>query len=428
MITDPDFQQSYRQKPIDFIRNRVLSFSKVVVGLINLLNRSIAVEVAKLLGHIHGEAAPFCSKQAFSKQRQKLKPEAFVALNEQLITQFYADGDFVKFHDFRLLAMDGSTLQLPESQEIVQHYGRSSNQEASLPMARCSLVHDVVNHLTLDAVLAPYLSDDRTIAWQHLDWFQTARLDKIPTLLLFDRGYPSIDLVAQLQLLRINFLMRISEQCSMQEIRDFAATREQQITITLDVMTTKRKKNQRLQTILQQLNHAPLVVRILSIELPDGSKEYLITDLVDDQYTLDFFGKAYRKRWGIETQYAFDKTLLEIENFSSKKVVGVQQDFYASILCRNINALLNLDAQDHIEQASRGKPNEQAYQVNRAVSLGLLKDEIIDMLLGNQPLEASYDKLVALISRNKSLSKPNRKFSHKRKRPRKPKINRRRPT
>lgn len=294
MIADPEFQQAYRRKPTDFIRDRVLSFSKVVVGLINLMNRSIAVELTKLLGHLHGVAAPFCSKQAFSKQRQKLKPEAFIALNRQLITQFYADGVFQKFHGFRLLSMDGSTLELPESQEIVRQYGRSSNQETSLPMARCSLAHDVVNHLTLDAILAPYLSDDRTMAWQHLDWFQTARLDKIPTLLLFDRGYPSIDLIAQLQLLKINFLMRISEQCSMQEVRDFAATGQQQITITLDVMTTKRKKNQRLQTTLQQLDHAPLVVRLLSIDLPDGSKEYLITDLIDDQYTLDFFGKVYR--------------------------------------------------------------------------------------------------------------------------------------
>lgn len=314
------------------------------------------------------------------------------------------------------------------------------DQQSSLPMARCSLVHDVVNQLTLHAALAPYLSDDRTIAWQHLDWFQTIKLDDFPTLLLFDRGYPSIDLIAQLQLLRINFLMRISQLNSMQEIRDFAATGKQQVIITLDVLTIKSKKNQKLQAILQQPDHAPLVVPLLSIDLPNGSKEYLITDLIDDLYTLDFFGKAYRKRWGIETQYAFDKTLLEIENFSigppsGKKVVGVQprggpQDFYASILCgRNINAILNLDAQQRMEQqANRVKPNEQVYQVNRAVSLGLIKDEIIDMLFSSQPLEASYDKLVAQMSRNKSLSKPNRNFNHKRKRPRKPKINRRRAT
>ncbi len=434
MIADPDFQKAYRQKATDFVRDRVLSFSKVVVGLINLMNRSIAVEVAKLLGHLHGVGAPLCSKQAFSQQRQKLKPEAFVALNRQLIAAFYADGDFGKFHGFRLLAMDGSTLELPESQEVVQYYGRAANQETSLPMARCSLVHDVVNQLTLDAILAPYLSDDRAMGWQHVDWLQTAMVDKVPSLLLVDRGYPSIALIAQLQAQGTAFVMRVSEQCSLQEIRDFAASGQKQVTITLDVTTPKRRKNERLQTALKQLGYAPLVVRLLSIELPDGNKEYLLSNLIEDQtaeqqYNLDFFCEAYRKRWGIETQYAFDKTLLEIENFSSKKVVGVKQDFYASILCRNISALLNVDAQQHMQQRVNGKTkaNKQIYQVNRAVSLGLLKDQIAGMLFGTQPLEASYDKLVAQISRNKSLSKPDRHFSRKRKRPRKPKINRRRP-
>jgi hypothetical protein len=438
MIADRDFQKAYRQKPTDFVRDRVLSFSKVVVGLINLMNRSIAVELAKLLQHLHGMAAPLCSKQAFSQQRQKLKPEAFVALNQQLITQFYADGNFEKFHGFRLLAMDGSTLELPESQEVVEYYGRASNQETSLPMARCSLVHDVVNQITLHAILAPYLSDDRAMGWQHLHWLQTSITDEFASLLLLDRGYPSIDLIAQLQAQGMAFIMRVSEQCSLQEIRDFAASGQRQVTITLDVTTPKRRKNQRLQAALQQLDYAPLVVRLLSIDLPDGNKEYLLSNLLDDrtaerQYTLDFFYDAYRKRWGVETQYAFDKTLLEIENFSSKKVVGIQQDFYASILCRNINALLNVDAQEHIrtterQQQANGKANKQIYQVNRAVSLGLIKDQIASMLFGTQPLEASYDKLVAQISRNKSLSKPDRHFSRKRKRPRKPKINRRRPT
>ncbi|WP_162391491.1 IS4 family transposase [Spirosoma endbachense] len=434
MITDLDFQHTYRQKLTDFSRNRTLSFPKIVVGLINLFNRSIAVELTKLLGHIHGSEAPFCSKQAFSKQRQKLKPEAFVALNDQLIQQFYADGAFATFHGFRLLAIDGSTLQLPESSEIVQHYGRSSNQTACVPMARCSLAHDILNQLTLHAILTPYRSDDRTMAWQHLEWFESdgqarGKLDDFPTLLLLDRGYPAIDLIAHLQRLKINFLMRISSQSSLQEVRDFAASGQSRATVTLNVTTAKRKKNIRLQTILRQLDQAPLVVELIAFDLPDGLKAYLITNLPAQQYGLDFFTEAYRKRWGIETQYAFDKTLLEIENFSSKKVEGVGQDFHASILCRNISGLLNLDAQQHwVQPQSPTLSTKPFYRVNRSVSLGLLKDELVDMLFGNQSVEVTYDRLVAQVSRHKSLSKPNRAFSRQRKRPRKPQINRRRAT
>jgi hypothetical protein len=70
-----------------------------VIGLINLLNRSLAVELNKLLGFLQGKGS-CCSKQAFSKQREKLAPSVFVALNNALIEQFYSDGLFERFHGF----------------------------------------------------------------------------------------------------------------------------------------------------------------------------------------------------------------------------------------------------------------------------------------------------------------------------------------
>jgi hypothetical protein len=436
LIADKEFQSRYKQQAKDFVRQRVLTFPKVVIGLINLMNRSLAVELAKLLNVLDGLSGSFCSKQAFSKQRQKLKPEAFVALNESLTQQFYADTTGVKtFRDFLLLAIDGSTLQLPESKELIREYGQAANQQSSMPMARCSLLYDILNKLSLEAILASYCSDERSLAWQHLDFLaKNAAIAQRPVLLLFDRGYPSIALIAWLQLQHIFFVMRVKEKNFLQEVADFAAGGEAQQVLTLDVSKTKRKNNERLQQALQQLDDAELKVRALAVELPTKEKEYLLTNLFDEQsYDRAFFSEVYQMRWGIETQYGFDKTLLEIENFSSKKVTGIQQDFHASILCSNILALLNADAGQQLERqaeqrAQQGKVNKQVYQVNRAVSLGLMKDEIAAMLFGSQPLEETYDRLLTKIVRNKSLSKPDRHYSRMRKRPRKPKINRRRPT
>lgn len=436
MIADKGFQSKYKQRANDFVRERVLTFPKVVIGLINLINRSLAVELAKLLKVLDGLPGSFCSKQAFSKQREKLKPEAFEALNESLIQQFYADHTGVRtFHGFLLMAIDGSTLQLPQSKELVKEYGRAANQQGSIPMARCSLLYDILNRLSLDAILASYCSDERSLAWQHLDsLISHPATAQRPVLLLVDRGYPSIALIAWLQAQHISFVMRVKEKNFLQEVEDFAACHQGQQVLTLDVSKTKRKNDVRLQQAVEQLDEAELKVRALAIELPTKEKEYLLTNLFDEQsYDRTFFSGVYQMRWGIETQYGFDKTLLEIENFSSKKVTGIQQDFHASILCSNILALLNLDAGQQLEKqaeqrAQQGKVNKQLYQVNRAVSLGLMKDEIAAMLFGSQPLEEAYDLLLAKIVRNKSSSKPDRHYSRKRKRPRKPKINRRRPT
>ncbi|QHV97059.1 hypothetical protein [Spirosoma endbachense] len=56
-----------------------------------------------------------------------------------------------------------------------------------------------------------------------------------------------------------------------------------------------------------------------------------------------------------------------MENFSSKKVVGVRQDFDACILCGNISGLLSLDAQKQVVQ-QEDKPIKAFYRINRSVS------------------------------------------------------------
>ena len=56
----------------------------------------------------YGQLPP--SKQAFSKARMKLSPTAFIGLNDRLVGQFYADGQFKHVKGYRLLGIDGSTL------------------------------------------------------------------------------------------------------------------------------------------------------------------------------------------------------------------------------------------------------------------------------------------------------------------------------
>ena len=53
------------------------------------------------------------SKAAFCKARKKLKPEAFIKLNEILIDTFYdpSNGEVRLWKDYRLLASDGSTAE-----------------------------------------------------------------------------------------------------------------------------------------------------------------------------------------------------------------------------------------------------------------------------------------------------------------------------
>jgi IS4 transposase len=58
-----------------------------------------------------------------------------------------------------------------------------------------------------------------------------------------------------------------------------------------------------------------------------------------EAYEVDLFKKLYYLRWGIEENYKRLKQWVEIENFSGKSVLSIQQDFYAKIVASNLTAL-----------------------------------------------------------------------------------------
>ena len=81
------------------------------------------------------------TKSAFCQQRVKLKPEVFVELNEVLSDDFYTDNEFATHHGMRLLCIDGSTLELPKSEEIIKTFG-VNNEDNMIPMSRISTMYD----------------------------------------------------------------------------------------------------------------------------------------------------------------------------------------------------------------------------------------------------------------------------------------------
>ena len=83
----------------------------------------------------------------------------------------------------------------------------------------------------------------------------------------------------------------------------------------------------------------------MRVDLPSGI-EVLITNLMDsDKYDAAVFKSLYHLRWGIEENYKRLKQWLEIENFSGKSALSVQQDFYAKIVASNLTALMAMAAQ-----------------------------------------------------------------------------------
>ncbi len=74
---------------------------------------------------------------ALTHARKKLRPEVFIALNDTLVQNFYTyDSSLVKNGIQRILAVDGSRIELPETEKMVLEFGRANKQPDAKPQAR----------------------------------------------------------------------------------------------------------------------------------------------------------------------------------------------------------------------------------------------------------------------------------------------------
>lgn len=61
---------------------------------------------------------------AYSQARYKLKHTAFIELNQKAVVDtLYIDDDDQRFWGYRLLAVDGSKIRLPDNDEIREEFG-----------------------------------------------------------------------------------------------------------------------------------------------------------------------------------------------------------------------------------------------------------------------------------------------------------------
>src|SRR5258708_9334689 len=81
--------------------------------------------------------------------------------------------------------------------------------------------------------------------------------------------------------------------------------------------------------------------RFVSLRLPTGELEVLVTSLLDEQlYPTQEFLTVYHWRWGHETFHLMLKGRLELENFSGRTTEAVRQDVQAAVLLPNFAPLL----------------------------------------------------------------------------------------
>lgn len=305
------------------------------------------------------------SKAALCKARLKIKYEAFVELNHHLIDFFYRNFSFKTWCGHRLVAFDGSTLRLPSFGEIPAYFGVwGSNKGEPCPMARVSQMFDPLNKITLEAIISPKSTGERDLAIQHCMALEPN------DLALLDRGYPAFWLFKLILSRQANFCARI--QCKKWKVvKKFFYSNLWEKVIELPCSPTSIAKCKKL-----GLDLNPIKLRLIRVKLDTGETEILITSLTDTTaYNFHLFMELYFERWPVEEDYKSMKCWLEVENFSGKSVLSIQQDFHAKIVSKNLTSALCSPARENVKRGSAGK--QYVYQINFAQALSKTKDVIV---------------------------------------------------
>ena len=397
----------------------------VMVGfLLNMLTKSLQLEIEQFLNVLKGGARPVSvTAQAVGKARKKFSEHAFIRLDERLVEEFYTDNTYTTWHGYRVIGIDGSTVQLPMSEEIVKEFGGVSNQYGLvMAMARISVAFDVENELSVHAIIDEYTSEERALALRHLEAIRAfdARTDghrgHQNDLLLFDMGYPALYFMAVLILWGKEFVIRTSD-AFLQEVQDAIQAEGDDVEIQISVHTSARPLPKKLTTWMPDVEpEMVLSLRVVKLTLEDGTRETLLTTLRNPtEAPLREFPGLYAKRWGSEGHYDVVKNILELENFTGKSALSVRQDFYATVLTNNIRALIHWELQEEVDEENQRGSRRYQYQLNRNLSIGRLKDQIVTLVLTQRDLTAFYADLKEQMKRNMLPIRPGRHFPRTRK-------------
>lgn len=337
-------------------------------------------------------------KGSLSKARKKLNYKAFIELNDTMNAEYYAGFETRSWHGFNLVAVDGSTARVPNEPEIVKHFGFWKVKNAQrCPKARISQLFDVLNKITLDAIISPKCEGERELAAYHF-------LKLMPTdLVLLDRGYPAFWLFKLILSMQANFCARICTKWKV--VKKFHASGQHERIVKLYPTPSSFLKCAEL-----GLGKEPLKLRLIRVELDTGQTEILITSLKDtNRYPENIFANLYHCRWPVEEDFKTMKCRLQVENFSGKSALSVYQDFHAKVFSKNLTTIIANSAKAKAEK--RAAECSLEYQINFAQALSKMKHAIV--LLFVRPMQAVYNivsKLQDIFSETLERVRPDRKY------------------
>ncbi|MEY9937600.1 IS4 family transposase [Streptacidiphilus sp. MAP5-3] len=276
---------------------------------------------------------------AISRARVKLGPEPLKALFEQTAKPMANESTAGAWYGrWRLMAVDGTTFDVPDSEENDARFGRPKThrgERTAFPQVRVVALAECGTHAITRAALGPFITAESVLARELFDAVGPG------DLLMADRGFAGLDQWRAASAGGADLLWRIKATAVLpvrEELPDGSY---------LSDIVAARDHRKRTD---------PTVVRVIEYTLDDpGRPQYpapyrLITTILDhEEAPASELAALYQERWEIET------TLDELKTHQrgpatvlrSRSPDGVEQEVWAHLLVHHaIRQLMHTAAQD----------------------------------------------------------------------------------
>jgi hypothetical protein len=352
------------------------------------------------------------SKGAFTKARANLNPEAFKHLNTITCRNFYRDVAYQRWHNKRLLSIDGSRIMLPNHSTIKEEFGIHGfgpNGDSIRSLALCSVLYDPLNQLVLDSEIAPFVSNERDLLMNHLSKIQEG------DILLLDRGYPCFWLLFLLTAKKIDYCVRLKDDWWL-KVKQFGDSNQSDIIVEFNLPKKDYKKLEEY----PQIRETAIRCRLIKVVLANGETEILCTSLLDSKaYKQEEFKELYHHRWGEEECFKLLKSRMELERFSGKTALAVKQDFHAKVFMLSLMAAFAYPIDEKVKKEfQENEDRKYGQKINRTNALSMTRSILIDLFL-KKTVNKTLKAFDVIVFKTREIIRPNRKEKRKHK-PKKP--------
>lgn len=282
--------------------------------------------------HPHPSDPTEVTEEAFAQARQRMPLAFWVALVTILAQQFETDhSQYLNFKGFRLLAMDGTVLTLPNVARLREHYGRPKNaaKKQAAPQARMVMMMLPGTRLPIAYEVSPLCDSELTLACRMM------RHVRPNDLLLMDRGFISYGLFWEIQHRQAYFGTRLKKDLKYKIIKKLASK---------DYLIEWTPTDSR-----GQWKHLPrsIQLRLIRYQFPGFRASAIVTNVLDCQrlsredwvriaHDYDDNGKLtpglYHRRWEIETSYFELKVVLKTDSLRSHTPASLEYELAGRVL------------------------------------------------------------------------------------------------